>query len=65
MYNMAEADIASATGAQAAPDLRRRYVPGTEKPGASHVFEVDDDKKSRPKVWSYPFFFSHLSKKFR
>lgn len=50
MYNMAEATIASATGAQAAPDLRRRNVPGAEEPGISHAFDEDDDKKNRPTV---------------
>lgn len=47
---MAEANIASATGAQAAPDLRRRNVAGAEKPSISHAFDVDDDKKNRPAV---------------
>lgn len=48
---MAEVNIASVTGAQPAPDLRRRNVPGAEKPSVVHNDMVDNDhKKTRPTV---------------
>lgn len=55
IYIMAEVNIASVTGAQPAPDLRRRNVPGAEKPSVVHNDMVDNDhKKTRPTVWTYP-----------
>lgn len=48
---MADMNIASVTGTQPAPDLRRRNVPGAEKPSIAHTDIVDDDhKKTRPTV---------------
>ena len=49
---MAELNTASATGAQPAPDLRRRNVPGAEKAGIVDTPDIVDydQKKPRPTV---------------
>lgn len=49
---MAELDTASATGAQATPDLRRRNVPGTQKTNIPFTADIadDDPKKARHTV---------------
>lgn len=49
---MAELNTASATGAQPAPDLRRRNVPSSEKAGIVDTPDIADydQKKARPTV---------------
>lgn len=42
---MAKPDAASTTGAQFAPDLRRRNVPGAEKAGIVHSPDMADEQK--------------------
>lgn len=42
---MAEPDAASTTGAQFAPDLRRRNVPGAEQAGIVHSPDMADEQK--------------------
>lgn len=49
---MAEPDTASATGAQLAPDLRRRNALGAEKASIMYSPDIaDEPKKSRHVVW--------------